>query len=365
MGNVVSVVPFEGKFMEDVNSLWGEEYTDDHLAKRRRLFDWVTTGNPFSAGSIPYFLLIHQGKVIGMHGHMPVKFRVNGRETTGYWAHDDLLAKDYRGRGLGKELLQGATGQADLFAGVLWLNESSYRLYLNNGWLDVPEFYPYVKIFDPAPFIRRKLKSEIGRKLISMGGKCYLKIRDKFREYSLPEGINIFRIERFDEKFDRLFETVSAYFKLITVRNKEYLNWKFVEKPHNNYKIFAGADKANELSGYVVIKRDMDEERVRGRILDVLAHPGKPEVFSGLIYRSLEEFIGIKASFVEIFCTYPPFVELLKQMGFVKRQRPERFMVRNWEKNFNKEFIGDIKNWYLTLSDADGDSWEVDSTDAW
>ena len=98
MGNVVSVVPFEGKFMEDVNSLWGEEYTDDHLAKRRRLFDWVTTGNPFSAGSIPYFLLIHQGKVIGMHGHMPVKFRVNGRETTGYWAHDDLLAKDYRGR---------------------------------------------------------------------------------------------------------------------------------------------------------------------------------------------------------------------------------------------------------------------------
>lgn len=109
----------------------------------------------------------------------------------------------------------------------------------------------------------------------------------------------------------------------------------------------------------------MDEDRVRGRILDVLAHPGRPEVFGSLIYKSLEEFVRIKASFVEIICTYPPFIRWLKKMGFVRRRRPERFMIANWEREFDKEFIGDIRNWYLTLSDADGDSWEVDSTEAW
>lgn len=113
------VITLEQEFLEDVTSLWTERFADDYIARRRIIFEWLTGGNPFDLRHNCYFLLLHQRKVIGMHGHMPLSFHVNGHEATGYLAHDDLLAKDYRGKGLGKVLLNGVAEQASEFSGAL------------------------------------------------------------------------------------------------------------------------------------------------------------------------------------------------------------------------------------------------------
>jgi len=34
-------------------------------------------------------------------------------------------------------------------------------------------------------------------------------------------------------------------------------------------------------------------------------------------------------------------------------------MVVNWEAEFEKEYIQNIRNWYLTDSDADGGAWII------
>ena len=192
-----------------------------------------------------------------------------------------------------------------------------------------------------------------------------MRLREIGRKKNPCEDVAIVEVERFDDRFDRFFEKISAHFGFIALRDQKYLNWKFVEKPFSNYKLFAAIDKARQLSGYVVFKSDKSGEQVRGKILDILADPEKPEVFAALISKSIEEFARIKASYVEMACTYPPFIKLLKAIGFVRSRKPLGFMVRKWEGQFDREFVGDIKNWYLTFGDSDGDAWEVDSSEAW
>lgn len=362
MTNEYSVVALEKMFLKDLNSLWAERFED--LPKRRILFEWLTSGNPCNLKNC-YFLLLHRRKVIGMHGHMPLQFHVNGRECMGYLAHDDLLAMDYRGKGLGKVLLEGVAKQASEFSGALWFNEPNYKLYKKCSWTDSTGFYAYLKIFDPGLLVKRQFSNKVIQKIVSLGGKIILSAREILKNENLSSAVNIFRIERFDEQFDKFFEKISDHFGFIVARSEKYLNWKFVEKPFNNYRIFAALDKTNQLSGYMVLKSEKYGEGVRGKILDILVHPEKPQVFNALIYASIREFIGIRASHIEIVCTYPTFVKWLKKMGFIKKPNPLRFMVSNWEGQFDRDLIGNIDNWYLTFGDADGDAWTVDFADTW
>jgi len=360
-----SVSKYGRHYFEDVKKLWKEQYEPNYVSQRAILFKWLTEKNPFIGGDSPYFLLLHREKVVGMLGHMPLEFTVNGKKKRGYLSQDALLALNYRGKGLGKILLQGIAEQVISFAGAIWFNEPNYRLYLKCGWLDVPGFYPYLKILDPTPFIKERFKGRILQNVASFLAKNFLKIREGLRSSESFRQVRVSEIEQFDEQFDEFFLTVSGQLGIIVMRDHKYLNWKFVEKPFHNYKRYAAIDEKGDLSGYIVIKKQVIENEVRGKILDVLAHPDKPKVFAALISRGMEEFKKVKVSYVEIVCTHSPFNKLLRKLGFIRARSPLRFMVCNWENQFSEQFMGDIKNWYLTYSDVDGDAWEIDSADKW
>ena len=63
---------------------------------------------------------------------------------------------------------------------------------------------------------------------------------------------------------------------------------------------------------------------------------------------------------------YVSFIfNLLKRYDFFRARTPQRFRARNWEVYFTRDFVGNVTNWFITDSDADGDAWSVDSLDAW
>ena len=92
-----NVIPFDSDYFDDLLNLWEDHYGFEMISNRRELFLWLTEKNPFVQGRSSYYLLRHGRRIIGMHGHMPLVFSVNGRRYSGYIAHDDLLALGYRG----------------------------------------------------------------------------------------------------------------------------------------------------------------------------------------------------------------------------------------------------------------------------
>jgi GNAT superfamily N-acetyltransferase len=366
----LSVKPYLGSgaqemHLESIVRLWRERFDEDHIEKRQILFRWLTERNPFREGRTPYYLLTHGGQVVGMHGHMPLRFSLRGRQMTGYLAHDDLLAKAYRGKGLGKVLLRGVAEQTTDFAGALWFNEPNRHLYLKAGWLPVPDFYPYFKILDPAPFIRQRVGGRISRTTLSLLARSALRVGELALRARIPRRIAIIPMMHFDERFDEFFSRVSPAFGLMVVRDHWYLNWKFVERPFSNYRRYAAFNNQDTLCGYAVIKRAKTGDRLRGQILDILADPREPEAFEGLLNQCLQDFKRSGVDCAEIMCTYPPFIRQLRRAGFLRARTPEPFMACKWEQQFERSFVSSIGNWYLTFGDADGDAWDVNSPEPW
>ena len=355
------VKKYNKNYLKDVRNLWIEQYEMDHVNKREALFKWLTEANQFAISESPYYLLFDGKKVIGMHGHMPLKFSVNGENKNGYLAHDDLLSTHYRGRGLGKIMLKCITEQTDSFAGALWFNEPNHRLYIKSGWLDVPGMFSLIKIFDPGLFIERRIKNKLIVKMFSAVYKRANKIKDTFNLSNSYKRIEIIEIKKFNEAFNNFFAEISTYFGILVTRNMQYLNWKFVNKPFNNYERYAAFDEKKKLSGYIITTIEASANGTRGKILDILVHPGKPNVFEVLISNSLKTFSERNVDYVEIISTHPSLIAILENLGFKKARTPQRFMVKNWEGIFQKDYVEDIRNWYITLSDADGDAWTVGS----
>ena len=356
----INTVFYNEKYFCQIVELWKEQYSQEYIEKRKQLFRWITEENPFNGGNPPYFILLDGQRVVGMHGHMPLLFTIYGKKQRGCLAHDDLLSQDYRGKGLGKKILIGTAEKTTFFSGALWFNEPNYKLYIKSGWLDIPNLQSFLKIYDPNVFLKSRIESIITRKILSSIFKKLLQFKKFFTLTSNYKNINIVEIEEFDANFDKFFDIIAPRFGIMVVRNQQYLNWKFVKKPYNNYKKYVAFDSFGELSGYMVVKSEFSDIGKRGRILDFLVHPDKPEIFNALLKHCCDDFERNNMEYVQIISSSPLIAKLLMKNEFIKAQKPVRFMVNSWENYFESGFIGNIENWYITDSDGDGDAWTVD-----
>ncbi len=85
--------------------------------------------------------------------------------------------------------------------------------------------------------------------------KYFYRILD-FLSIKNIHNIKIEEIKRFDERFDRLWKKISGDYKAIQVRDRAFLNWRFLQCPHLQYRAFAALQN-NEVLGYVVIRDEM------------------------------------------------------------------------------------------------------------
>lgn len=353
------VIPYSKDYLPGVRALWEEQYEPSYVEIREKLFKWFTEENPFLTDESPYFIVLEGDTVVGLWGHMPVKYSVKGKRYDGYMSQDALLSKKTRGKGIGKVVLKEIRAQRDSFAGALWFNEPNFRLYSKCDWMEVPGLYPQVKIIKPLKYFKRKFNSRFlsiffaivftGLNLATKGNKIFL---------SSPKKYRIVEINDFSEEFDSFFDFISYCFGIIVERDSRYLNWKFVDKPFNAYRRFAAYDSEGELCGYIVFKVENNNLSPKGKILDFLVHPENQAVFDLLINQALGTFSDSEVHFVEILCTLPKFQSILKRRGFVRARKPQRFMINDWNGLFLKGLGRNIQNWFITFADADGDAWD-------
>jgi GNAT superfamily N-acetyltransferase len=351
------VVPFTPDRLSDLEPLWSEYLEGEGAVEARRTrFRWLTEQNPSLDGDCPYYLLLDGDRVIGMHGHMPQQFSVNGQRQRFYLAHDDLLAAECRGKGLGKVMLGGVAEQQKAFAGALWHNPPNRKLYAKCGWTDLSELIYLMLVVDPRRFVSARLGDNPLTGMTSSFLQRALAARDALRRVGRSSAYPVTDVERFDERFDALFDRAAPGLGISAVRDSRYLNWKFVDKPENRYRRLAAVDSDGEVRGYVVVSREVEGEESVGRVIDLLGDPEHPDALDGALRRGLDWLRSQGVSSVTTVGS-PRAIAHLRRFGFVNRPVVSGFMFIHWESRFDLEFVSDIGNWYITASDADGDSW--------
>jgi len=200
------------------------------------------------------------------------------------------------------------------------------------------------------------------------------------------------QVTEFDEQFDRLWENCSPGYEVAIVRKREYLNWRYLQRPDWEYFPFAYYEKAaarpaqegpsghpsasllgrrgfssspgearimrsyhekEVLKGYVVLKLYREAETRRGHIIDIFAGRNDESTLSGLIDAGLNFFIEKAVDEVMVWFWGNPLIEdLFLREGFSREKIDRPLILRINKEHKYQEQIMDSSHWYFTMGDS-------------
>jgi hypothetical protein len=173
-------------------------------------------------------------------------------------------------------------------------------------------------------------------------------------------------IERFDDRFDRLWREFIAGRSVISIkRSAAFLNWRYIDMPYRRYSVFA-ATSGGRIVGYacaaVVTREDMDLRLKVGVISDFLVLPGHEAAFPSLVRRAAEAWRSGGADVAIVWVHRDgqfsrSLVSELKRWGLVStRGRYDiPFLVRTLGDTIDAGSFYEVANWHVTQ--AFGGAW--------
>lgn len=174
--------------------------------------------------------------------------------------------------------------------------------------------------------------------------------KDDFKQ--TPENPTIQPIETFGQEFDQLWEQCAPGYDVAIVRKKEYLNWRFLQRPDWDYYPFALYEN-NQLKGYAVYKLYQEEEALRGHIIDIFAQKDDEKTLSQLIDHGINFFIQNDRNEILIWLHGNPLIEkLFTQKGFKQEEGNIPLILKTNTDHEYKDKVLDKSNWYFTMSDS-------------
>ena len=332
-----------------VDALYRRVFGHDAAEGSRLRWEWQYRRNPNNPRGEPEIWIAREGPaIVGQYATMPVQLTVGGRPIRGSWGMDVMVAPERQRQGLGEILFR--TWDRNVGASLgLGLSESSYRLFNKLRWPDVGPLPCLVK-----PLTRRALRMPTWpvavNRLVSAVTLPLVKIVSRTQ----PLGAEVRLIQRFDESFTGLWESLASRFDFAVRRDAAYLNWKFVAAPHVRYLI-AALRRDDRNVGYAIY-RHLREPRGRVTLLvDFLVDPDDDAGLKTLLGWVDREARQADSDKIRTFAFHEGFRKLLKKSGYYAGRRTIDFVARINAVPVPSEFYKEPTAWHVTLGDSDQD----------
>ena len=332
-----------------VDALYRRVFGHDAAESSRLRWDWQYRRNPNNPGNEPEIWVAREGTtLVGQYATMPVKLSLGGREVQGSWGMDVMVAPERQRQGLGEMLFR--TWDRNVGASLgLGLSDSSYRLFQKLNWPNVGPVPCLVKPLTRRAFRRPNWPVALNR-IVSALTLPVVMIISRAR----PVRAEVRLIQRFDESFTTLWDTLAPKFALAIRRDAAYLNWKFVSAPHVRYSI-AVVRRDDRNVGYAVY-RHLHEPRGRVTILvDFLADPDDEAAFQTLLNWIDREARQADSDKIRAFATHAAFRRVLRRCGYFQVKSTMEFVVKINAVDVPPSFYESTDNWHVTLGDSDQD----------
>lgn len=216
-------------------------------------FDWRYAKRPNNANPVIVAALDDGGNLLGALSLVPNHFRV-GNETCLIGVLGDIsVDESMRGKGLAQSMLNFLAGLDEvrpLKACIVLPNEGAARPLEKCGWREAASIDRYVKVLDIESYMGRKFSEGFARKAVSSAANFLLKITEP-RPVVEASGCSFEVVDRFDSRFDRLWDTTATARAAAGLRDSAYLSWRYACHPLLSFRTFTAA-KGSELGGYIV-----------------------------------------------------------------------------------------------------------------
>lgn len=288
---------------------------------------WKHKGNN-PAGDAIIYVMEHEAMIIAHFAVVPYRIRAFGRDVLASHSIGSMVLPEYQGKGLIKfvaDKLFKEAQEKNIAFSYGFPNNLAYDLHKRFfGYDDISQIYTLEK--KTTPLVSKKDNTVSG----------------KFR---------FAPITRFNNSSDQLWDASKDTYPISVIRDKAFLNWRYMERPDQKYYGF-GAYEGDELTGYAILKLYQDAEILKGHIIDVFSLPDRRDIVLFLIEKSEEFFIDNKTDIESSWVMGSGLYEgILRDKGF-KPVRPRPLICRlNLDKDAQKEVL-DSKNWYFTMGDT-------------
>ena len=332
-----------------VEALYRRVFGSDAAESSRLRWEWQYRRNPNNPGGEPEIWIAREGPaIVGQYATMPVQVTVQGREIKGSWGMDVMVAPERQRRGLGEVLFRVWDRNVGASLG-LGLSEASYKLFQKLRWPDVGPVPCLIKPLSRRAFRHPRWPVALNRFVSFLTWPIVLIIA---RARPLTAEVRV--IQRFDDSFTKLWETLAPKFQLAVRRDAPYLNWKYATAPHVRYCLAALVREGNT-AGYAVY-RHVHEPRGRVTLLvDFLVDPDDEPGFSTLLRWIDREARQADSDKIRTFAMHEGFRRILRKSGYFVVKSTMEFVAKVNETDVGPQFYEDTDRWHVTLGDSDQD----------
>jgi GNAT superfamily N-acetyltransferase len=340
---------FRSEDRQAIDALYRRVFGNDMADASRLRWDWQYRRNPNNPPGGPQIWVAREGPaIVGQYATMPVRLQVRGREITGSWGMDVMVAPERQRQGLGELLFRTWDQHVGASLG-LGLSEASSRLFSKLRWPDVGPVPCLVKPLTRRAFRRPTWPPALNR-LVSALTVPVVKVVARTRP--LRAETELTRV--FDERFTALWERIAPKFDLAVRRDAPYLQWKYAAPPHVRYSIVV-LKRDGEPHGYAVY-RHVHEPRGRVTLLvDFLTDPDDSAGFLTLLRFVDREARAADSDKIRTFATHAGFRRLLRRSGYFQVKSTLEFVARINAMPVPDEFYRHTDTWHVTLGDSDQD----------
>ena len=321
-------------------------------AKDDRWWKWFYKNNP--AGPSLIWIAEVDNEIIGHAAHVPIRMKIGNQEVIGALGVDSMTHPDYQHQGILKKLqekIAESSVEHGLYISVGTCLSHIMTIYKKLQIIEICQQHLLMKVTSLGKLLKRRFG--IPRFLGNALGYIWelITTRNSSTEDNI---IDINQIFTFEKSINEFWRKASVQKQIMVVRDMEYLNWRYFEKPGEDYKIFV-AKKEVDIMGYMVLKLGKIDP-TRGLIIDLLTLPDDNIVIETLISKAIAYFkengILIISCFMLPDTQYYP---ILKKLGFIRRNSDLHFDIDIYNQSVSKEFVTNPQNWYFVRGDTDAD----------
>lgn len=334
-----------------LNILKSNRSGSDSFYEKR--YDWTYLNNP-DGKAIPWIIWEEKKSIpVGFTAVFPRRMLIDGKETIGWNCGDFSIETKYRSLGIAMQLRKEAKKEVDngrvsfLYAHP---NDRMKVVHLKAGHHQLGFMHRFALPLRMNSYFRDKINNEVVANAVALPANQLLKFNLALRKRNTKLEAIFYNTPEFYDRHEELFEKLAKTYRVIGLRDKTYLTWKYVTHPNFEYMLmefFSG----EELVGYIIFS--MNDVVVK--IVDYIVFP--ETLLQDILILFLQK---IRTIFTEIasvsVVTFDsnPLVKIMKQLKFQYRDDATSAVIiyANPDSKIN-DIVTRKENWFLGLGDRD------------
>ena len=315
---------------------------------------WIHIDNP--AGASIIWLAEDDSTIVSQYPVILENMKIHDKILKGAQLIDTMTHPKCRRQGicstLGKKALTEIE-KGSIHLAYCFPTQQVYPLHIKSGWLDVCAFQVMFKPLNLKNILQKYfVRNRLLLNIFTSSGNLIIKALFRSKKVPDEDMSKVRKISHFDDRINEFWNTISNDYNIIRIRDKKYLNWRYVDVPNADYTIYV-AEEEGKICGYIILGCKDVDGLIFGHIYDIIAPTSREDIIQCLIAKAIEYFMDVKVDAISSqMVPNKIYHKALLKNGFIPRFRSKgRFIAYNASTKLSEAYLKNPKNWFIQLGD--------------